>query len=103
MPDVLGQRVSLAHRMAYLGFKGDIPAGFQLDHTCRTRPCVNPDHLEAVPQALNVRRQFGGVEDLDVCRRGHVGQWFAGSGGYRRCRACKRIVDAESEQRRRAA
>src|SRR5690348_5568596 len=36
-----------AHRFAWrvMG-RGEIPVGMQLDHLCRVRNCVNPDHLE---------------------------------------------------------
>lgn len=45
-----------AHRVIYERHKGPIPEGLNLDHLCRVRPCVNPDHLEPVTQAENVRR-----------------------------------------------
>lgn len=102
VPAVTGRRVSLAHRLSYQAFIGEIGDGLQVDHLCRNRRCVNPQHLEAVPQALNVRRQFGGSEDLSVCRRGHAGAWFTNSKGYSECRECKRVRTSVESARRRA-
>lgn len=45
-----------AHRWYYVQAHGPVPDGLQLDHLCRNRLCVNPDHLEPVSQAENVRR-----------------------------------------------
>jgi hypothetical protein len=45
-----------AHRMMYQKKYGPIPAGLVLDHKCRNTKCVNPDHLEPVTNAENVRR-----------------------------------------------
>lgn len=45
-----------AHRIAYMLARGSIPEGLVLDHLCRVRPCVNPDHLEAVTDRENIRR-----------------------------------------------
>jgi hypothetical protein len=45
-----------AHRAVYTMLVGPIDAGLQLDHLCRVRACVNPDHLEPVTCAVNVRR-----------------------------------------------
>lgn len=45
-----------AHRYYYQQAKGPIPDGLQLDHLCRVRACVNPDHLEPVTNVENVRR-----------------------------------------------
>src|SRR5689334_3929327 len=44
------------HRWMYEYARGPIPEGLQIDHLCRRRNCVNPDHLEAVTQAENLRR-----------------------------------------------
>jgi HNH endonuclease len=44
------------HRWAYERFRGPIPKGLTIDHLCRNRKCVNPDHLEVVIQAENLRR-----------------------------------------------
>lgn len=49
-------REYLAHRFYYERAKGEIPDGLTLDHLCRNRDCVNPDHLEPVTLLVNVRR-----------------------------------------------
>ena len=45
-----------AHRWAYEHFRGPIPAGLTLDHTCTVKRCVNPAHLEPVTAAENFER-----------------------------------------------
>lgn len=53
------QVVARAHRVAYLLLRGSIPGGLDLDHLCRVRRCVNPDHLEPVTNRENTHRGDG--------------------------------------------
>lgn len=46
----------LAHKVFYERARGPVPKGKELDHKCRVKRCVNPDHLEPVPHPINVRR-----------------------------------------------
>jgi hypothetical protein len=45
-----------AHRVSFILTNGAIGDGLHLDHLCRVRHCVNPDHLEQVTTAENNRR-----------------------------------------------
>lgn len=47
----------MAHRFAYETVLGKIPAGFELDHRCEVKLCVNPNHLEVVTHRENCRRR----------------------------------------------
>lgn len=85
-----------AHRVSYILLKGKIPDGLVLDHLCRNRSCVNPDHLEIVTQRENILRGNGSPAKnakKEFCIRGHS---FKERGhldkhGRRICLECKRI------------
>lgn len=48
-----------AHRISWEINRGPIPTGLTIDHLCRNRGCVNPDHLEPVTSAVNTMRGYG--------------------------------------------
>lgn len=50
-------QVCAVHRVMYINEFGHVPRARQIDHTCRNRRCVNPDHLELVTQRENCRRR----------------------------------------------
>lgn len=106
---VAGKLVT-AHRWAYENAKGPIPAGLQTDHLCRTRACVNPDHLEGVTQQENIRRGLAGKYQSarTHCPQGHP--YDAENThlyqGRRYCLACRKIRNDKRtvrEQQRRKA
>lgn len=67
-------RMLLAHRAAYQELVGPIPEGLTLDHLCRNRGCVNPEHLEPVTGTENVLRGEGPTAKnarKTECPKGH--------------------------------
>lgn len=100
------RRNAFAHRVSYEAFTGPIPDGMQVDHLCRNRICVNPEHLEAVSPRTNVLRgnTVAAAQASKVsCDHGHeftpentyVTRW-----GRRQCRACNRARSASYRARK---
>lgn len=93
-----------AHRIVYSVVVGDIEPGLVLDHLCRNRACVNPDHLEQVTDAVNrFRGAHKGAKSLTHCMHGHA---FDEANTYhykgkRGCRTCNRAAQARRAARRR--
>lgn len=46
-----------AHRIGWEIYRGAIPEGRVLDHLCRRKNCVNPDHLDPVTVGENSKRR----------------------------------------------
>lgn len=70
-----GPRPVLSHVWSYRFFrKREIPLGFDLDHLCRERLCVNPDHLELVTHQENSARRGYAQRGIDVVRGAPFGR-----------------------------
>ena len=63
------RKVSLVHRAFYEKFKGPIDGNLFIDHLCRNIICVNPDHLEAVTQAVNVQRGNSSKINIEIVNK----------------------------------
>jgi hypothetical protein len=92
--DDSGKKVAV-HRFAYETKHGAIPAGLTVDHLCRNPSCCNPDHLEAVTNAENIRRGTQGQwqRSKTHCPQGHAytpENTYVCNKGKRQCQTCKR-------------
>jgi hypothetical protein len=101
-------RTVRAHRALYEIVCEPIGEGLTLDHTCRTKACVNPMHLEPVTRVVNVMRggSLGAVNARKThCKNGHsLDNCYVNPKGERICRPCRRdymrIRRAENANRR---
>lgn len=78
------------HILMYVAVNGPVPDGLELDHLCRNRACCNPDHLEAVTHAENLRRSPIHNGNKTHCKHGHVLPDKVPGTRQRRCYACER-------------
>ena len=93
-----------AHRYAYELMVGPIPDGLCIDHLCRNRRCVRPDHLEPVDNRTNTLRGEGVTAvnaRRDMCQRGHPLQPRYDRAG-RFCPTCQREGDRLRKRAKRA-
>lgn len=87
-----GKRTIGAHRISYVLHKGLIPKGMCIDHLCKNRACVNPDHMEVVTRGENARRGDHAESKKTHCAKGHPYDekntyWYR---NHRICRTCAR-------------
>lgn len=84
------------HRVSYELLVGPIPKELEVDHLCKNRRCVQPDHLELVTHAENLRRSRS-ISTVNAekthCPQGHEyneENTHIRKNGNRQCRVCGR-------------
>lgn len=104
------KKLVYAHRFSYKLHKGIIPLGFQIHHICKTKLCVNPDHIEMVTQKENMLKEDGCAAKQfrkTHCHRGHLfnkeNTWLEkhkdGSIKARHCRFCHKLIERKRKLR----
>jgi hypothetical protein len=54
------------YRIAFEHFKGPVPDGYVVHHTCENFHCVNPEHLNALTGAEHIRVHFRGEKNSNA-------------------------------------
>lgn len=80
-----------AHQVSYEVFVGEIPNGTELDHLCKNKLCVNPQHLEPVTHLENMKRGYWNTKNK--CINGHLyrGNTYINIRGHRECKICRKL------------
>lgn len=96
----IGGKSVLGHRVSAFLHGIIAPAGSVIDHVCRNRICVNPDHLRVVTMKQNALENSVGQARRNAlktrCKNGHPfsGDNLMVSKNGRRCRTCDAIWGA---------
>ena len=95
---VRARRQFRAHRVSYSIFKGELSKDLVIDHICRNKSCVNPDHLREVTNKVNIIENSSSIAALhkakNFCSNGHEytieNTFYRSNASHRNCKQCNR-------------
>ncbi len=92
-----------AHRFSYQLHVDDLDNNLTIDHVCKNKKCVNPEHLDQVPIGENLERDPNHVSTINShkthCKRGHLLKGYnlkirkTKEGVKRNCRKCINLMN----------
>jgi hypothetical protein len=98
-----------SHRVSYDVFNGRIDSCMPIDHICRNRKCVNPDHLRQVSVKTNSLENSKGItaknNQKTHCKKGHEftmeNTRLVKNLGHRVCKECAYLNSRDAGIKRR--
>lgn len=111
--DIKNRKLILAHRASVVIYGRKIPAGMCIDHICRRRSCVNPEHLRVVTPGQNTLENSNSIpakhKAKTHCKNGHEFTIHnteiysqTSKNPWRRCKLCRAKWHALERERRSA-
>lgn len=96
-----------AHRFSYQTYKGQLLKSKCIDHICRNRACVNPEHLRQVTFRINALENSRGIAVKNSkkikCKKNHPlisGNLVKRKDGRRECKKCATKSSMKSRARK---
>ena len=96
-------RPMVAHRVVYGILRAPVEGHLECHHTCETKLCVNPDHIQPITCSEHMRLHKWNDKH---CKHGHEitpENLYIEKNGYRRCRLCKNATCLRAYYKRKAA
>jgi len=87
---------TLVHRLSYEKNVGLIPENMEIDHICKNRSCINPNHLRIVTHIENLKTSKHNTKT--ICKNGHEFN-EENTYRYRGRRICRKCVNACMKRR----